>query len=276
MNATAALDISINNRLRSAAMRAAVITVGATVLLAGVVGGSAAALNTHPRALAASSALSSAITDLDPYAYWPLNDGASAQSDASGHGRAALTATGSGPAVLHSSSNPSGASGGSVTFGPVRPSVRAVPAQRRPPLPASTRGTLVVWFKLNRTLPGWSQTLIVDNGAATGWGAGVFVDRAGRLVVSDSSATAYSGSVDPNFCRQPTPCKRPLVTRPLNDGRWHMAAFVDQYNIDLRDNGQPRPVADWLPSLMYVDGRLVDATIEGRLLDFLGRRGRGC
>jgi hypothetical protein len=49
-----------------------------------------------------------------------------------------------------------------------------------------------------------------------------------------------------------------------------MAAFVDQYNIDLRDNGQPRPVADWLPSLMYVDGRLVDATIEGRLLNFLG------
>jgi hypothetical protein len=224
MNATAALDISINNRLRSAAMRAAVITVGATVLLAGIVGGSAAALNTHPRALAASSALSSAITDLDPYAYWPLNDGASAQSDASGHGRAALTATGSGPAVLHSSSNPSGASGGSVTFGPsARQSGQYLRSVARP-LPASTRGTLVVWFKLNRTLPGWSQTLIVDNGAATGWGAGVFVDRAGRLVVSDSSATAYSGSVDPNFCRQPTPCKRPLVTRaaerrPVAHGR---------------------------------------------------------
>jgi hypothetical protein len=59
----------------------------------------------------------------------------------------------------------------------------------------------------------------------------------------------------------------PIVTRPLNDGRWHMAAFVDQYNIDLRDNGAPQPTAKWLPSLMYLDGKLIDATIEGRELD---------
>lgn len=271
------IDFSINTRLRSAAMASAVITVSAAVLLTGVVSASAATipwrdhrpLSTFPAAAAPASPLSNAITALSPYAYWPLNDGTSAQSDASGHGRASLTTAGTGPTVLHSSSNPPGGSGGSVRFvASARQRGQYLRSVARP-VPVGLRGTLVVWFKLNRTLTGWSQTLVADNGAATGWGAGLFVNAAGRLVVSDSSATVYSGGVPDNFCYTGGACPH-VVTRPLNDGRWHMAAFVDQYNIDLSDNGRPRPRSEWLPSLLYVDGRLVDSTIEGRLLDAYG------
>jgi hypothetical protein len=211
------IDFSINTRLRSAAMASAVITVSAAVLLTGVVSASAATipwrdhrpLSTFPAAAAPASPLSNAITALSPYAYWPLNDGTSAQSDASGHGRASLTTAGTGPTVLHSSSNPPGGSGGSVRFVPSARQRGQYLRSVTQPVPRGTIGTTVVWFKLSRTLPAWSQTLVADNGAATGWGAGLFVDKTGRLVVSDSSATVYSGGIDGQLLLQSSPCKRP-------------------------------------------------------------------
>src|SRR2546430_359322 len=92
--------VPVKTPLRSAGMRVAAVTAGVLVALT-VTASAADAPNTHPRTLTApSSPLSREIPSLSPYAYWPLNDGASTQSDASGNDRPALTTTGTGRVAL--------------------------------------------------------------------------------------------------------------------------------------------------------------------------------
>lgn len=250
----------ISSGLRSVAMRAAALSVGATVLLTAAVAVSADALSTHPyarqhAAAAGPSALDHAVTLLKPYAYWPLNTGASPETDASGNDRPGLTTAGHGGAVsLGSSSHPAGGSGGSIAFNPSSQRSGQYLRSVLQPLPAGTIGTVIVWFKLSRTLPGWRQTLIADNGAATGWGGGIFISPGGRLSTQETEQP-YPPA---NFGPRPS-----TLSAPLNDGRWHMVAFVDQYNIDTGGG----PPSSWLPSLVYLDGSLVGNRGEGRMLD---------
>lgn len=247
-------------------MRTVALSVAAVATLTVATGVGAAALSTHPRAAirhahthhrgavaAAPNTLASTITDLQPYVYWPLNG---TSSDQSGNGRPGLTTTGTGPALGHDASNPAGSDGGSTAFAPSARQTGQYLQSTGQPVPLGSKGTLVVWFRLPAKLPTWWQTLIVDNGAGTGYGAGLFITNTGRLALTDSA-----GTYDPlgNF----GPRKR-TVTGPLNDGRWHMAAFVDQYNVD---TSPPIARGDFRPSLIYVDGRLVDGTVEGRLFD---------
>lgn len=251
-------------------MRTAALTVGATVLLTATVAVSAEAISTHPSAhrhLAAATtpgALDTAITDLKPYAYWPLNG---TNADAAGHD-GAFASDGSGSAVGHSTSNPPGATGGSIAFHPGARQTGQYLRGTNPAVPPGTAGTVVLWFRAPKTLPPWWQTIAVDNGAGTTryggfpqtYGYGFFINNTGRLVLSCSTGQYFDTRA--NFGP-----RRRYESGPLNDGKWHMVAYVDQDNINIDENGHARPPQDWLPSLLYVDGALVDNALEGRLLD---------
>lgn len=248
------MDTTINTGLRSLAMRAVAISIGAVVLIAGTVTAGAVTLTGSDGPAAAGGQLGSAITTLEPYVYWPLGG---SLSDGSGNACPGLGTAGVGSAVGHGSSNPPGGSGGSVTFTPGgRQSGRYLQSAERP-VPVQTVGTVIVWFKTARTLPPWWQTLLVDNGAPTTYGAGFFLSPTGRL--------AYTSAAD-TF--DPSPgafgVHRRTISGPLNDGRWHMVAFVDQYT-------QQGYADQWKPSLIYLDGRVVDRSIVGWMTNTFGR-----
>jgi hypothetical protein len=247
-------------------MRTAALAISATVLLTAGVAVSAEAISTHPHghsrtvrhlAAAGPSALDNAVIHLKPYAYWPLNTGASPEADASGNSRPGLSVAGSGAAVsLNSSSHPRGGSGGSVEFNPSAERSGQYLRSVLQPLPEGTLGTVIVWFKMPRNLPGWRQTLIADNGALTGWGGGLFISPKGKLSPQETEYPYYPA----NFGPRPA-----TLSAPLNDGHWHMVAFVDQDNI--REGGMPDT---WLPSLVYFDGALVDNSEIGHVVECFG------
>jgi len=253
----------IKSRLRSRAMRATTLSVGAVALLmvsggvaASAVGRSSWPTTRHHAAAAASGPLVQAISDRQPYAYFPL---AGNGADAAGHD-GVLAHLGAGAAVTHSTSGPAGATGGSIAFHAAAPRSGQYLQTRMPAVPPETIGTVVAWFRIPKTLPGWWQTLLVDNGADTGYGGGFFINDTGRLVISTSLGTYVTPRGNFGSTHK-------YESGPLNDGRWHMLAYVDQYNIDIGENGGSRPASDWLPSLFYLDGQLVDNRLMGRFLD---------
>jgi Concanavalin A-like lectin/glucanases superfamily len=211
-----------------------------------VVSGVALALTvtTGPALAGSAPTLRSIMGEFEPIQYWVLDDthgpGANVEE-----GQLPIPAFGTGPAVTwHTAAHPVGG------FEPQSVRLNASGKRSGQYLRSATRpgtetkpGTVVIWFRLPKTLPTWTQVLAVDNGAWSGTAAGLMISPTGHLVSEDAS-----GFVDFH------------TKKPLTTGTWHCAVWTDTYHPD------PDPAG----STLYLDGLAVSYSLVALWVPRLG------
>lgn len=217
-------------------------------------------LTTGPVLAEGPVTLYDAMIEANPVQYWVLDDSSGPASNFGSQQLPPVATAGSGPAVTwHTTAHPFGGYlPNSVRLNP--DGVRSGQYLRSGTLPFDPKfGTIVIWFRVPKALPRWTQVLAVDNGAYSGTGGGLMISPSGQLVSEDAA-----GFID--FRSK----------RTFNDGRWHCAVWEDTYRPEpdpagstLYIDGNPNPasqslVALWTPRLFTGNARLL-----------LGDAGRG-
>jgi hypothetical protein len=193
-------------------------------------------------------ALYDAMSSLNPIDYWVLDDRGAPAGNEVGF-QPLLTPVGARPAARwHVPVNPPTGQPGSVrlTAGGRR-SGEYLRSGRAPGTDAS--GTIVMWFRAPKSLPGWRQVLAVDNGAFSGTGGGLMIDTAGHLISADTA-----GFVDFRSKRK------------VNDGRWHCVAWADTFHPSADPNERTG-------STLYLDGKQLTHSLTAVLPKLLGVHG---
>jgi hypothetical protein len=200
-------------------------------------------LTTGPALAGGSPTLRGIMGEFQPLQFWVLDDAHGPGLNAV-EGRLPISAFGSGPTLTwHTAAHPVGG------FAPQSVRLNAKAKRSGQYLRSATRpgtetkpGTVVIWFRLPKTLPTWTQVLAVDNGAWSGTAAGLMISPKGQLVSAD-----VSGFVG-------------FRSKSLSRGTWHCAVWTDTY----------RPEPDPAGSTLYLDGRRVANSLVALWVPRLG------
>ena len=201
-------------------------------------------VTTGPALAGSGPTLRGIMSEFQPIQFWVLDDAHGPGLNAV-EGALPISTAGVGPAVTwHTATHPVGG------FEPESVRLNADGKRSGQYLRSAARpgtetkpGSVVIWFRIPKALPTWTQVLAVDNGAWSGTAAGLMISRTGHLVSEDAS-----GFVD--FTSK----------RTLNDGRWHCAVWTDTYS----------PEPDPAGSTLYLDGLQVSNSLVALWVPRLG------